>query len=277
MGIFLFGLLCNKVFFSILSNIVNNNPWVVIYRLNGIQIFIFVESSTSLHFGLLDPKPCVASLSVKVVALAEAEGPQGWLTFEEWDKEASRLVRLRVPRQAFICAALRRAGAVHLAPNYQAVCPTGLKFRGNDAWHTDAWLGAGFALSDAYDESLPEQRLFMRKLYELQREYLQFDFDVLARGSRAEYAGAVVHDPAAADIENILVLDSAAPEYAPAAMSSLAVIVETGSKLAHMTVVSRESRVPVIRVENARKLFLEGGTVTLNFDTGKLDYLSLTR
>lgn len=240
-------------------------------------IINFVESSITLNSGLRGLEPCVATLGAKVIALAEAEGPQGWLTFEEWDKEASRVVRMRVPRQAFLCAALRRAGAVHLAPTYEAVCPSGLKFQGDDAWHTDAWLGAGFVLSQAYDESMPEQRLFMRKLYALQREYLQFDFDVLARGPRTEYAGTVVHDPANADIENILVLDSAAPEYAPAAMSSLAVIVETGSKLAHMTVVSRESRVPVIRVENARKLFLEGGTVTINFDTGKLDYQSASR
>lgn len=195
----------------------------------------------------------------------------GWLELSAYDKEAGRQVTLKVPRRAFICAALGRARARDLMPDYEPVCPYGLKMPGDDRFHTDSWLGAGMDLEKAYDETLPEQRLFMSELYAMQEKMLSQDFHVLARPEESFFTGPVVHDPALADSESILVLKAAAPQYADAALRSKAVIVETGSALAHLVVVSREAKVPVVRVDNALLHFPLGCRAAIDFNAKKVE------
>ncbi len=211
----------------------------------------------------------------QIAAQADADAEYGWLDLSTFDKKAGRNVTLRVPHRAFICAALGRAKAYHLMPEYSPRCPSGMKMYNDDRFHTDAWVGAGLPLDDAYIDELPEQRLFMSELYELQRKLLKFPFDVLARGKANHVYGEVTHNPDEADAEKVLVLETADPVHADAAMRSKAVIVETGSKLAHLVIVSREEGVPVIRMEGAREKFKEGRRVSIDFDEGKVELWSL--
>lgn len=81
---------------------------------------------------------------------------------------------------------------------------------------------------------------------------------VLTKGHGATVAGVFVHEPQAAHPAGILVLDRAAPEFTDAALRSSAVVVETGSRLAHLVVVCREAGIPVIRVPGGVSLFPEG-------------------
>lgn len=210
-------------------------------------------------------------LHAQIAHQADHDTEYGWLQLKAFDAKAGRNVELKVPHRAFICAALGRAKAYHLMPDYDARCPSGLKMYNDDRWHSDAWIGAGLQPEDAYDDEIPEQRLFMEELYNLQRKLLSCSFDILARGKASVVWGEVTHDPAEASKDKILVLANAAPEFAPAAMQAKAVIVETGSKLAHLVVVSREESVPVIRVAGACERFKSGRKVSIDFDEGTVE------
>lgn len=210
-------------------------------------------------------------LRAQVRHFADSDAEYGWLQLKGYDEQAGRNVELRVPHRAFVCAALGRARAWHLMPEYESRSPSGMKLPNDDRCHTDAWLGSGLELDAAYDHDLPEQRLFMKELYELQRKWLSFSFDLLARGKEDFVAGTVTHDPAQASLEHVLVLKTAAPEFAPAARKCKAVIVETGSKLAHLVVVSREDSVPVLRMAGALERFPEGRRVYISLDSGTVE------
>jgi phosphohistidine swiveling domain-containing protein len=212
----------------------------------------------------------IARMRADIVAFADADAEYGWLELSAYDEKAGRNVQLRVPHRAFICAALDRAKAQQLMPDYAPRCPSGLKLMNDDPYHSDAWIGAGMEIRDAYDREVPEQRLFLDKLYELQRQRLGFAFDVLARGKDDYVFGEVIHDPQLAGEDKILVLKTAAPEHAPAALRCKAVIVESGSKLAHLVVVSREEAIPVIRAEAALERFLPEQHVSIDFAAGKV-------
>lgn len=217
----------------------------------------------------------LAMLTMQVQSDADQDAEFGWAEFNEFDNEAQRNVSIRVPGRAFRCAALRRAHAQHLMPQYTPRSPSGLKMPNDCRYHTDSWLGAGFKLEDAYSDEMPEQRLFMKKLYELQRELLSSSFDTLARGKDSYVYGEVIHDPMKASKESILVLKEARPEYAAAALKCAAVIVETGSKLAHLVVVSREESIPVIRVPGATTRFHEGRRLSIDFEDGTVEMTAI--
>lgn len=214
-------------------------------------------------------------LKTQVAHFATNDQEYGWKELTTFDKVAGRNVTLKVPHRAFVCAALSRAKAHHLMPEYSPRCPSGLKMYNDCRYHSDAWLGAGMAADLAYDDTVPEQRLFMDQLYELQRELLSCSFDTLARGSSKQVYGQVIHDPALAHAEAILVVKSASPEYADAALKCKGVVVETGSKLAHLVVVSREESIPVIRVPNATERFLPGRKLSIDFDEGTVEIWGL--
>lgn len=210
----------------------------------------------------------VQQLRQQIVLQADDDAEYGWRELKEFDQATGRNVALRVPGRAFICAALSRARASHLMPDYTPVCYSGMKMLNDDPFHTDAWVGAGQSVDTAYDMDLPEQRLFMSALYDLQREMLSFSFDVLSRGDKSFVSGSVIHDPALAQEDKILVLACADPVYADAAARCAGVIVETGSKLAHMVIVSREAAVPVIRQAKALQTFKPGRHVSINLTEG---------
>ena len=217
----------------------------------------------------------LGTLRKQVAFAADYDAEFGWFEASKYDETAGRQVSIRVPHRAFICAALHRARAYHLMPRYEPRCPQGLKMYGDDQFHSDAWVGAGFSPDTAYDSNLPEQELFMSELYRLQRKFLSFEFDVLARGEETHVNGVVIHDPALATKDKVLVVATAAPEYADAARKCAAVIVETGSKLAHLAIVSREEGIPVLRIEGAVSKFIKGRRLYVDLTKGKLEMLGI--
>lgn len=64
----------------------------------------------------------------------------------------------------------------------------------------------------------------------------------------------------------MLVLNGASPQFADAALQSKAIIVQSGSQLAHLVIVSREAQVPVVLVEDALTHFPLGCDATLDFN-----------
>lgn len=204
-----------------------------------------------------------------ILDFAKNDSEYGIKMFRVRDRDTNQYVDFSVPYRAFLCLAYSRARLGHLMPEYSPFTPSGLKGHFMDSpFHTDAWLGAGGSLDNAYDEDLILQRVFMWKLHELQMELTQFSFSVLCKGSERIVRGVVETNPDNADSDKILVVKNAAPEYAPAAMRSAAVVCEVGSKIAHMVIVSAEEGVSVIRLENATKTFTQGQEIEINFQTG---------
>lgn len=95
-------------------------------------------------------------------------------------------------------------------------------------------------------------------------------FDVLARGHGAEVTGVFVHLPEQAHKKGILVLSSADAEHTDAALRSSAVVVEAGSRLAHLVIVCREAGIPVVRAPDGVSRFPAGVTGTLCPSTGSV-------
>lgn len=222
------------------------------------------ETLERMHQRSLEKAPAA------IADFANNDKEYGWKEFSEMDEKTGRMVTIRVPGRALICAALSRAKAQDRMPEYSPFSPPSAKLLNDCQYHTDAWLGCGGTVDNAY-EPTPEQELFMSKMYEVQRELLSTKFDILARGPQPFVSGHVTHDPAKADKDTILVLREAAPEHADAAMRSAAVIVETGSKVAHLVVVSREAKVGVLRVADALTLFPDGCRVFVSFTEGDIE------
>lgn len=222
---------------------------------------------------LAPTRPDTSRLAAAIAEFAAQDTDYGWLMLNDVDPVTRQRVSLRVPRRAFICCALHMAGASQLMPAYRPICPVGLKMPNDSPFHSDAWLGAGMRADQAYAERLPEQRLFMRELGKLQRALLGCSFTVLAKGPAPSFAGTVVHDLERAGPDKVLVLGTASPDAASAARACAGVIVETGSQLAHLVVVSREAAVPVIRIEGARSRFPSGRDVTVDFARGTAELL----
>lgn len=204
-----------------------------------------------------------------VLDFAKNDTEYGIKMFRVKDRDTNQYVDLSVPYRAFLCLAYSRARLSHLMPEYSPFCPSGLKGHFMDSpYHTDAWLGAGGALDNAYDESLILQRVFMWKLHELQMEITQFGFSILCKGSEKTVRGIVETDPEYAGADKILVVKNAAPEYALAAVKCAAVICEIGSKIAHLVLVSAEEGTTVLRMDNAVNTFRQGQEIEINLQTG---------
>lgn len=225
------------------------------------------ETLQRMHDSSLERAPA------QIAEYADNDTEYGWKEFEERNEKTGRMVKIRVPGRALVCAALSRAKAEDRMPDYAPFSPPSAKLLNDCRFHTDAWLGCGGTADNAY-EPTPEQELFMTKMYELQKELLSTKFDILARGPDSFISGYVTHDPAKANKETILVLREAAPEHADAALRSAAVVVETGSKVAHLVVVSREAKVGVLRVADAQKLFPDGCRVFVSFTDGDIERTS---
>lgn len=218
-------------------------------------------------------KELLACLQAQIREDTDKDKELGWLTLHEDDAKTGTFVGIKVPARAFICASLARARAHHLMPAYTPRSPKGLKMFNDCQFHSDAWIGAGMDPDSAYNDDLPEQRLFLKMLYELQRQKLRLPFDVLSRGSAKRVSGEVTTDPSEASKAHVLVLREASAAHAAAALRSAAVIVEHGSKLAHLVVLSREEAIPVIRVEGATHKFVPGRNVYIDLEAGAIQVL----
>ena len=209
-----------------------------------------------------------------ILDYAKADAEYGLKMFRVRDRDTGQYVDLSVPYRAFLCLAYSRARLNHLMPEYSPFTPPGLKGHFMDSsYHTDAWLGAGGNLENAYDEDLILQRVFMWKLHELQMELTQFEFSILCKGCEPKIQGTVETNPEYASPDKILLVKNAAPEYAVAASNSAAVICEIGSKIAHLVIVSAEAGASVIRMDNATKIFKQGQEIEINLQSGEIRIL----
>lgn len=214
----------------------------------------------------------VEEIRGKVVAFADADEQYGWNTFSYRDKESGERYTLRAPGRAMAAYALSRTNASHLQPEYAPFSPPDLKLLYDNPLHSDAWLGCGFPLdSTVYDRRDVRVRAFYELAFELQQSLLGYKAHVLTSAGLKSFEGQVVTpDTGFLGQSNVLVVPHAGVEFDLAARSAGAIICEVGGPLAHLVTVARERGVPILRVEDATRLYREGLRLRLDFEKGEV-------
>lgn len=185
-----------------------------------------------------------------------------------------------VPQAPFENWCLWRGDGAHLALPWETVCPSGLKMFGDDPYHSDWMIGAGFQPDDMLDHSGRLSKLAFDMRRKVQAKKLGFKVAVLC-GTGTSQSLKAAHPKKGEECrsDQVAVIPNAGPDYVAAAMTAGAVICEQGGAMAHLVTVSRERDVKIVRVENARKLYPVGmslvvdcakGDVSVPFD--RVDY-----
>src|ERR1700735_3856580 len=89
----------------------------------------------------------------------------------------------QVPAEPFIHWALGRTALRHLAPEWAAIAPTGMKLPMDDPYHTHWMLGAGFDLREDYGHASRVSGASMKLMFELQQKYGNFKCGVIVGGA----------------------------------------------------------------------------------------------
>lgn len=209
-------------------------------------------------------------LRERVAAFADQDAEYGWQDYRWRDPKDGTYLSLRAPKRALHCYALSKTSAYRLMPAYQAISPESFKTAEDNPFHTDVWLGCGFALDAAtYRHDSREYRAILDLMFEVQKDLLDFEVQVLARGP--EITGTVVHAGSdKIDRNCILVVPHAGVEFELQAMAAGAVICEAGGRLAHLVTVCREQDKPILRMDGACAKLTPGQTLTVHPDTGRV-------
>jgi phosphohistidine swiveling domain-containing protein len=180
----------------------------------------------------------------------------------------------RVPRAPFIRWSLRRTTAIHLAPAWETVAPSGMKMYCDDANHTDWMLGSVPPMDldrDYREDSLNSAAYRVR--FAVQEEICGFEAGVLSGSGRTEYLRVVHPEPdQVLDKKTIAVIPHAGPEYYIPAASSAATITEKGGQLSHLAVVGRDEPTPIklVHVPDALTLYPERTLVYVDCGKGEV-------
>lgn len=181
-------------------------------------------------------------------------------------------ITLKVPRAPFEQWVMWRTDGAHLAAPWKKVSPPGLKMLGDDPYHTDWILGAGLALDDwagTSQTSDPLVHAAWNLRYQIAQRLLKSAAAVLSGAGVAR--GTVVHLKPGDRLKagEIGVIRNAGPDYVQAAQDAInnggALITENGGAVAHLVTVFREQDLKIVRVQNARKKYPAGGSVTIDF------------
>lgn len=184
---------------------------------------------------------------------------------------------LQVPAAPFLHWAKRtRQGNVgDTLPEWERVCPHGLKMQNDDPMHSDWWVGAGLPIDEAYDRKHPVTEAAW--LYAA-RDARENGGEFVKLAGKGSVSGTVVFPRAgeAVPAGSIAVVSHAGTDYELALLSACkggagAVIAEVGGKLAHLAIVSREVGARLVVMENALSRLQEGNLVMLDFDKGTVE------
>lgn len=213
----------------------------------------------------------IAQARQAVCQFADNDTEYGWYTYK-WKSTLPGVagITVRAPKRALYCYALSTTPAYHLAPAYTAFSPQGLKLYEDNPLHTDVWLGCGYDIDNqTYDRSNPYYHAVIDMMGAVQKELLNFEVQVLARGP--ELTGKVVYpDSSQITEKDILVVPHAGVEFEVQALKAGAIICEVGGRLAHLVTVCREMQKPIIRMDAAMSKLKPGKEVTVYPDTGKV-------
>lgn len=229
---------------------------------------------------------------LKKAICEKAEKTGGQLTLKvELPDKSTRL--LPVPKNAFLRWCLRNVDTAKFGkalPEWEPVCPSGLKVPNDDRFHSDWIIGAGLSWHSAYALGTPSsafeesvQRAADRERMQVVKEWTNASFVTLCRNRRLPplRRGTIVHAKPNSTVPagSIAVVPHAGPEYQLAMESACSVgadglpgllMCEVGGKLAHLVIVGREAGCDVVMLPNALSVFSTGTRVSLNLETGDI-------
>lgn len=174
-----------------------------------------------------------------------------------------------------------------LIPEWNNVSEPGLKMWGDDVYHTDWFISAGFDdPSDAYGtwamDETSEGKLVNEAAYTYMFRLFNEKLNIMSVPlvSNGIARGKIVFPKPHEDVEpgSIIVIPTAGPEYDVAARSAHskgggAIITEVGGKLCHLATVGRESNYRMVMVEDALSKYVPGMNVEVDSVKGTIKFL----
>ncbi|KWU19143.1 PEP-utilizing enzyme [Burkholderia cenocepacia] len=213
-----------------------------------------------------------AVLRLRIVEQAKDMG--GFLDLHVTGKDGA-LETVRVPRAPFLLWAARDAKDVprESLPEWDVVCPFGMKMAYDNPLHTDWWLGAGLPMDQVYESNSVNQAAwaFCSRL-----AYQKGQNCVRLAGSGKVFGQVVFpkpDEPVAAG--SIAVVPFAGVPYELAMLSACrdgagAVVAAVGGKLAHLATVGREMGARLVVMDEAMTQLNEGDFVTVDLDKAQV-------
>lgn len=242
----------------------------------------------------------VETTKQKIIDYANNDKEYGWVKVTVEGKP------FKFPKRALIWYVFgNSSAAIPLLPEYESFCGRDFKMYNDNAYHSDAWLGAGLDIDKAYDHDgdieLAQEAFHEAKdiIEDEMQKVLSFDFTVLANAlpDKLSSASMMVYEADKDLPSNIssnihiqsqkktdlnkyspqlkaICIPKAGVEYQLLAENADVIITETGGKLVHLATIARESGKLLIRVDNAMKkfpkfskLYIDLNTLTLRADT----------
>lgn len=231
---------------------------------------------------------CPQRVTDKVIEYREGVTVNKWEDLQQEldrDEHAAQIVRIRetvlkqcdgvmldlvwegtvvatVPLVPFVVWSLESTVLSSLAPPWQRVSPTGMYLGNDSAAHSDWWYGAGLGDKGDYYKDLgsPVSRATMRMVSLIQRVVGGFRCAVLVGGDSV--FGVVGRE--------IAVVPDLHPDRLEQVLRSSAVVTERGGAVAHLANVARERSIPIIRVDDAVRLFPPGSHLMVNPEKGEV-------
>jgi len=193
-----------------------------------------------------------------------------------WGRQPVKAGSTKVPRAPFLHWAFDRMRQYDaFKPPWEPVSRVGMKMIGDNRYHTDWVIGAGF---DPRDQNLyggsPISKAALHLAW-LQQERFSAEtgVHVLVDGEPAvglvEYGKPNTRGARGA----IVVLPNLHPKYLDATANAAAVITEEGGKTAHLAQVGRERRLPIVRVPDARQKYQIGDQLVVNTTRRIIEHL----
>lgn len=178
-----------------------------------------------------------------------------------------------IPRAPLVYWALWRTHAKDLLPEWNPVCPRGMKMFGHDPYHTDWMVGAGIDL-DAYDSSEFRDQCF-DLMRDVQKTCLGFDVTILVSG-KPHAVGETVHPKPSDRVPNdkVAVIPNAGPKYYEAVKGAAGVIVQKGGAMSHLAVVGLEEGFLIVRDPKALNRYPPGILLAINAKDGTIDIMA---
>jgi phosphohistidine swiveling domain-containing protein len=149
-----------------------------------------------------------------------------------------------------------------------------MKLQMDDQNHTDWMVGAGLGeelWASYWDEDI--RRASWDELFRVQEEYSRSEVAVLCPGPSA--TGRVVKGKRGerSAVGAVVLLPNLDPAFLEATLDVAAVITEQGGAVAHLVSVGRERALPIVRVKDALKRYLEGMRVTVDTEQAEVKVL----
>lgn len=232
----------------------------------------------------------IEEITAKIREFANQDTEHGWFEHVHEGK------LYKFPKRAFLHYLFGNSPCARaLLPEYKAFASRGFKMSGDNPFHTDVWLGAGFPLELAYKHSSLECEVFAEAGYALElamRTKMSFDFTILANNLPAKigrYGISIMvyesleklppnttsnihilcQDKRRKSIETELraiVIPRAGIEFDLVAQNADVIITEAGGPLTHLATVSREKGKLLIRIEDAVRKFPPFTKLRLNLN-----------